>query len=61
MDQLFVVEGQEYIVQSAISLSNSEDPMLLKVELALDNALTYYSFVLTGFETHYTEFKQTCP
>ena len=61
MDHLFVVEGQDYIKQSAISLSNSEEPMLLKVELALDSALTYYSYVLNGFETHYTEFKKICP
>lgn len=61
MEYLYVVEDQQYIIQSAMSLSNSDEPMLLKVELALDSALTYYSYVFTDFITHYTTFKNTCP
>lgn len=61
MENLYIIEDQEYIIQAAMSLSSSEVPMLLKVELDLDNTLTYYSYVLTDFTSHYTAFKNTCP
>ena len=61
MENLYVVEDKQYLIQSAMSLSNSDEPMLLKVELAIDSALTYYSYFLTDFTIHYTAFKNTCP